>query len=59
MTSLFTQFVARGLEVPVIDPRLLTHVEVLAVVTQDERPATPVDPSAPDANLSEGTKSPA
>ena len=36
MTSLFTRFVARGVEVPVIDPRLVTHVEPSEVVTADD-----------------------
>ncbi len=45
MTSLFTQFVARGIEVPVIDPRLIAHVDVLLDVTQEEQPAAPLSSS--------------
>jgi hypothetical protein len=36
MTSLFTRFVARGVEVPVSDPMMLAHFEASEVVTADE-----------------------
>ena len=45
MTSLFTLFVARGSEVPAVDPRLIAHVDALAVVTQDDRQAAPAEGS--------------
>ena len=45
MTSLFTLFVARGAEVPAIDPRLIAHIDALAVVTQDDRQAAPAEGS--------------
>lgn len=41
MTSLFTAFVARGIEVPDIDIRLISHVDVREVALSDERPAAP------------------
>jgi hypothetical protein len=42
--SLFSLIVARGAEVPVVDPRLTAHVEVAAGVdTQGEGPATQAD----------------
>ena len=43
MTSLFTRFVARGVEVPVIDRRLLTHVEFSEVVSVDDGQAAPTE----------------
>jgi hypothetical protein len=40
MVSLFTQLVARGVEVPVLDPRLIAHIDApRAVVLDDDRPA--------------------
>lgn len=69
MTSLFTLIVTRGSEVPVIDPRLIPHLEALAVVNANQEPAAPVDqtivdeaalsaqPSAVAAVLSDGTPS--
>ena len=47
MASLLTQLVARMVDVPVIDPRLIAHVDVLAVVTADETQAEQTD-SAPE-----------
>ena len=43
MTSLFTRFVARGVEVPVSDPMMLAHFDVSAVVTADEGQAAIVE----------------
>lgn len=51
MTSLFTRFVALGVEVPVIDPRLIAHVEVSEVVTADDGQAA--------TEQVDGTQSPA
>lgn len=55
MTSLFTQFVARGIQVPAIDPRLIAHVDVLEVVTPDEQPATSADSSTDASGSSQTT----
>jgi hypothetical protein len=42
--SLFSLIVARGAEVPVVDPRLAAHVEFAAGVdTQGQGPATQTD----------------
>ena len=42
MVSLFTSFVARGTEVPAVDPRIEGHIDVALVVDlSDERPAAP------------------
>ena len=45
MTSFFTNFVARGIEVPEIDPRLLSHIDIREVIPAEERPAAPTDVS--------------
>lgn len=45
--SLFSLTVARGAEVPVVDPRLATHVEYTSRVdTQDQGPAPQADRTA-------------
>lgn len=56
MASLFTQIAAGLTDVPAIDPRLMTHVEILAVVTERETQAlleqglvAEEQPIAPDA----------
>lgn len=36
MTSLFTRFVARGVEVPAVDFRLAAHFHSREVVTEDK-----------------------
>jgi hypothetical protein len=45
MTSLYTALVARGVEVPEIDPRLISHVEFREVVSTDDRPAASAETS--------------
>lgn len=48
--SLFSLIVARGAEVPVVDPRLAAHIEYTSRVdTQDQGPAQQADQPA-DAN---------
>lgn len=44
IVSLFSLIVARGAEVPVVDPRLTTHIEFTSRVdTPDQGPATQTD----------------
>lgn len=44
IVSLFSLIVARGAEVPVVDPRLTSHVEYASRVdTPDQGPATQAD----------------
>ena len=45
--SLFSLTVARGAEVPVVDPRLATHIQYTSRVdTQDQGPAPQADQAA-------------
>jgi hypothetical protein len=45
IVSLFSLIVARGAEVPVVDPRLASHIEFTSRVdTPDQGPATQADP---------------
>ena len=45
IVSLFSLIVARGAEVPVVDPRLTSHIEFTSRVdTPDQGPATQADP---------------
>ena len=41
MTSLFTAFVARGSDIPEVDPRIESHVDIRGVVPADAWPAVP------------------
>lgn len=43
MTSLFTGFVAQGIEVPEIDPRIASHIDICEVISAEERPAAQAD----------------
>ena len=43
MTSLLTRFVAQGVEVQAIDPRLIAHIGFCEVVTEDEGQAATVE----------------
>lgn len=57
MTSLFTLFVARGAEVPAVDPRLAAHISTLAVVTNDNGPAARVDETSGATTLADADQS--
>ena len=50
--SLFSLTVARGAEVPVVDPRLTAHIDYLSRVdTQDPGPAEQADQPTDNADL--------
>ena len=52
IVSLFSLIVARGAEVPVVDPRLTSHVEYTSRVdTTDQGPATQADSTADTGEL--------
>jgi hypothetical protein len=52
IVSLFSLIVARGAEVPVVDPRLTSHIEYTSRVdTQAQGPATQADSTADTSAL--------
>lgn len=56
MVSLFTRFVARGVQVPAVDPRIYRHTSSERVVDlTNERPAAPADAPSTDT-APEGTR---
>ena len=53
MVSSFTLMVARGVGVPVLDPRLRTHVRFRVVPSQVDEPATKDDAKSDQQALAE------